>query len=92
MRQGRKILFLLFLSLGISVISCLKSDKPGIPEDILELLHRSGIFKPGLMTVILQYQAPEDSLELEASYFILRNLENNYTIHHSLVDSSDDRY
>ncbi len=89
MRQGRKILFLLFLSLGISVISCLKSDKPGIPEDILEVLHRSGIFKPGLMTIILQYQTPEDSLKLEATYFILRNLENNYTIHHSLVDSSD---
>ena len=75
--------------LGLGVISCLKSDKPGIPNDVIDVLNRSGIFKPGLMTIILEFQAPEDSLKLEAAYYILRNLENNYTIQHTLVDSSD---
>ena len=75
--------------LGITVISCLKSDRPGIPDDVVGVLNRSGIFKPGLMTIILEFQAPEDSLKLEAAYYILRNLENNYTIQHALVDSSD---
>lgn len=75
--------------LGLGVVSCLKSNKPGIPDDVVEVLHRSGIFKPGLMTIILEFQAPEDSLKLEAAYYILRNLENNYTIQHTLADSSD---
>lgn len=83
------IFVLLVFILSIVGSSCLKSKKPGIPDKVLETLGRSNIHKPGYMRMILSFQAPEDSLKLQAAYFILNNLENNYSISHSLVDSLD---
>ncbi len=72
-----------------STYSCLKSKKPGIPDNIIETLNQSGIYKPGYMKCILTFQSPDDSLKLKALYYLIGNLQTNYSITHTLVDSSD---
>ena len=85
----KNIIITLFVIISLISHSCLKSKKPGIPEDILEILNESGIHKPGLMRVILAFQKPEDSLKLKSAYYLIENLKSNYTIRRSLVDSLD---
>jgi hypothetical protein len=86
----RNITFVfIYILLAVTFISCLKNDSEGIPDNVLEVLNQSGKKKPGLMKVILEFQKPEDSIKLEAAYFIIRNLEKNYSIEYSLVDSND---
>jgi len=80
---------LLLIILAIICNSCLKSKKPGIPNEIQDVLNQSGIHKPGLMRVILTFQKPEDSLKLKSAYYLIENLDNNYSIQQSLVDSLD---
>ncbi len=43
------------------------------------------------MRVILTFQRPKDSLKLQAAYFIIQNLENNYSIKRSLTDSLNNK-
>jgi len=69
--------------------SCLKSKKPGFPPEIIEILNNSDIHKPGYLRILLTYRLPEDSLKLKSAYFILKNLESNYSVIQSLADTSD---
>ena len=69
--------------------SCLKSKKPGIPKEVLSTLNNSDLRKPDLLKVILAFQNPEDSLKLKSAYFLIQNLENNYSFIMSLSDSSE---
>ena len=80
---------ILTLLLVIVCNSCLKSKKPGIPDEVITTLNESGIRKPDLLKVILAFQQPEDSLKLQSAYFLIQNLDNNYSIKMSLYDSSD---
>ena len=75
--------------LALMVVSCLKKKAPGIPTEVQKSLNKSSICKPDLMKVILAFNRPEDSLKLQAAYFLIKNLENNYTLRMSLRDSSD---
>ncbi len=88
MRLSVNFLVIITILFAIGGNSCLKSKKEGIPEDVIVVLNNSGIYKPSLMKVILEFQKPADSLKLQAAYFIIRNLEHNYTIERILVDSS----
>lgn len=78
----------MLLLLAIIVGGCLKNKTPGIPPEVQQSLNKSGIHKPDLMKVLLEFNQPEDSLKLQAAYFLITNLENNYTIRMSLSDSS----
>ncbi len=89
MRFLSKILFLVFVIISVFLISCLKSKKPGIPAKTQEILNNSSIFKPGLMSVILEFQKPKDSIKLNSAYFLIENLDINYTIKQSLYDTLD---
>jgi hypothetical protein len=71
--------------------SCLKSKRPGIPLEIIEVLNKSGIYKPTLMKVILEFQKPDDSLKLKSAYYLISNLDNNYSIKRNLVNSSNSK-
>lgn len=45
--------------------------------------------KPGYMRLILNYKTPEDSLKLLAAYYLLNNLDNNYSVIRFLTDSAE---
>lgn len=66
----------------------MKNKKPGIPKDVQESLSMSGIRKPDLMKVILEFNKPEDSIKLHAAYSLIINLENNYSIRILMCDSN----
>lgn len=78
----------MLLLLAIIIGSCLKNKTPGVPSEVQQSLHKSGIRKPDLMKVLLAFNQPEDSLKLHAAYFLIKNLGSNYTHRMSLCDSS----
>lgn len=86
---SKHILTFLFATLLIIIGSCLKSKRPGIPLEVQQSLNNAGIHKPDLMKLLLTFQQPEDSLKLKSAYFLIQNLEHNYTIKMSLSDSSE---
>jgi len=69
---------------------CLKSKKAGIPSEVLTALNNSGINKPHILKVILKFQKPEDSLKLQSAYYLIQNLETNYSLKISLKNSNDE--
>lgn len=85
----KHILTILFAALLIIFSGCLKSKRPGIPDEVQQSLNNAGIRKPGLMKVLLTYQQHQDSLKLKSAYYLIQNLENNYTIKMSLRDTSE---
>ena len=89
MSKQKHSFFILAILLVIISNSCLKSKKTGIPDEVIKTLNESGIRKPDLLKVILAFQQPEDSLKLRSAYFLIQNLDNNYSIKMSLYDSSD---
>ena len=81
--------FLVFLTLFLLFgESCLKSKRPGIPEDVVDVLDMSGIHKPQLTKFILKCMQSDDSLKMDAAFFLISNLHRNYTPYYSLTDSS----
>jgi len=81
----------IFLLLSASTIivfqSCLKSDKPGIPPEVVEVIQQTGFNRIELTKTIGNYLKPEDSLKLNASYFLISNMPRQYSIDFSLKDS-----
>lgn len=90
------LIFSLFLVLLLIVLlgsqSCLKSKRPGIPPEVVEVLNLSGIYKPQLTRFILECMQTEDSLKIDAGFFLLANLHRNYTAYYKLVDSTGNTY
>ena len=71
---------------------CLKSTRPGIPESVRETIASSGINGPELMKAIVHYSTPEDSSKLKALYWLIANMDGNYTVHYSIQDSLRRQY
>lgn len=84
-------LVLLFMGLLVSQ-SCLKSKRPGIPPEVVEVLNLSGIHKPQLNRFILECMQSCDSLKMNAGFFLVSNLHRNYTAYYKLVDSIGNSY
>lgn len=71
----------------LSIQACLKSKRPGLPEDVVSVISISGLNKPQINRFILESMESEDSLKLQASYFIVRNLPSNYAAFYNRKDS-----
>lgn len=85
--------FLVLLVMGLLVSqSCLKSKRPGIPPEVVEVLNISGIHKPQLNRFILECMQTKDSLKIDAGFFLISNLHRNYTAYYKLIDSLGNSY
>lgn len=82
-------LFFWFFLISFIFSGCLKSKKPGIPNETLEVLSNAGPKKPDLMKVLLAFDDSDDSIKLNFAYFLINNLYTNYSISRSPVDSSN---
>lgn len=71
---------------------CLKSTHPGIPETVRKTIASSGLNGPELMKAIVQYSYPADSIKLKALYWLIANMEGNYTVQYSVQDSVGHHY
>lgn len=65
----------LFLVL-VTLFSC----KPKLPNDIGEILKRNHTNSKELIKIIKHYQKANDSLRLEATYFLIRNMEGHVSV------------
>ncbi|NOY51788.1 MAG: hypothetical protein GXO88_14645 [Chlorobi bacterium] len=84
------VICLVFIVLYFS--SCLKSKRPGIPKDVISVLDIAGINKPQLTKFILNCMEADDSLKLDACYYLLSYSNKNYTSFYSLKDSLGNTY
>lgn len=80
---------LMLLGIGFLLMNwqCLKSKKPGIPLDVVRVIANADLNKPELMNAIGEYMAPEDSLKLKSMYWLIANMDGNYTVFYSVRDS-----
>lgn len=81
--------FLLLILLGSFSQSCLKSKKPGIPLDVVEIIQNTGFNRVELTKTIAKYFESGDSLKLESAYFLIRNMERQYSVEYQLTDSNE---
>jgi hypothetical protein len=77
---------------GVFLSSCLKSKRPGIPKEVIEVLDIAGINKPQLTKFILNCMEADDSLKLDACYYLLSYSHRNYTSFYSLKDTLANTY
>jgi hypothetical protein len=82
----------LTIVISVNTQSCLKSKRPGLPPKVVEVLNNSGIHKPKINKFILRNMQSKDSLKLDAAYFIIENLNRNYSAFYKLTDSLENEY
>jgi hypothetical protein len=94
MTRNLKRLGLIFIGFGLLLLNwqCLKSNKAGIPMDVVKVIAKADLNKPELMNAIGEYLAPEDSLKLKAMYWLIANMDGNYTVYYSVQDSLGRHY
>ncbi len=94
MTRSIKRVGLIFIGLGLLLLNwqCLKSKKAGIPIAVVKVIAKADLNKPELMNAIGEYLAPEDSLKLKAMYWLIANMDGNYTVYYSVQDSLGKHY
>ncbi len=91
-RNSKIFIIVISLIIILSFQACLKSKRPGLPEDVVSVIGVSGLNKPQINRFILKSMESGDSLKLQACYFIVSNLTSNYSAFYNLKDSADNIY
>lgn len=90
MRFLQKIL--IFIILVLIVTACNKQVRlDDVPADVLSALEQAGDNRPELEKAIAHFQNGDDSLKLEALYFLLANMENHYSADYYWKDRTGER-
>ncbi len=76
----------LLLLLVLFLLSCQRGTR--VPENVEKVLAKAGRNRVELEKVIRHYSNPEDSLKLQAAYFLIGNMEQQYYSHFIVVDSN----
>ncbi len=61
----------------------------GYPENVTKVLNSAGENRVELETVIEHYKSGDDSLKLEAAYFLIGNMESHSFVNYALVDTNE---
>lgn len=72
----KRILLYSFL-LAIIFISCRNGNYPTVPESVRICMEKSGINKIQFVEAIAKYSNPEDSLRLQALYYLIENMRGH---------------
>ncbi len=89
-RKG--ILLFFFSTLVMLSWQCMKSTKPGIPADVLQVIQRAGLNKPELVKAIGRYVKDKDSLKRKALFCLMAQMDRNYTVYYSVQDTLGNHY
>ncbi len=81
-----------FLFFALMNWHCLKSKRPGIPEEVRKTLDMAGLNKISLLSAIGHYVENGDSLKLRALYWLIANMKANYTVRYHVQDSLGHRF
>lgn len=72
-----------------SFYSCLKSKKEKLPKNVVETISQSAALnRVALNRTIVEY-LDNDTLKLQAAYYLISNLLHQYWVDHCVVDSAD---
>ena len=89
-----RIAILLFFSSTLVMFSwqCLKSTRPGIPSDVLQVIQDAGLNKPELVKAIGRYVGDKDSLKRKALFCLMAQMDRNYSVYYSVQDTLENHY
>ncbi len=89
----RKVVLLFFVSALVMLSwQCMKSEKPGIPADVLQVIDQAGLNKPELVKAIGRYVKDKDSLQRKALFCLMAQMNNNYSVYYSVQDTLGNHY
>ncbi|MDP3462648.1 MAG: transglutaminase domain-containing protein [Bacteroidales bacterium] len=79
---------LLIVILLIST-SCLKSDKPGLPEEVIRTYSETGFNRIEFTKTIGKFiDDAGDSIQLQAAYFLIAKMRSHYMVTYDVTDTS----
>ena len=80
------------VSMLVMLGSCLKSTKPGLPDEVVQAINETGFNRIQLTKTISNFLDPADSLQREAAYFLIGNMQRQYSLDYKLTDSLDNEF
>ncbi len=86
-RQLNKRIFkgIAAFTMPLLLYGCLKSPGPLLPAKVVEVIRKTAVNRTELVKAIGHYNQT-DSLKLQASYFLIGNMLNQYSVEYQLVD------
>lgn len=72
--------------------ACLKSKKPGLPPEVVHTIQSTGFNRVELVKAIAPYIESTDSLKLQAIYFLLTHMIDQYAVEYEISDSAGNIY
>lgn len=73
---------------GLLVISCLKSNHPGLPPEVVKSISETGHNRIELTKAIARFVDHSDSLRLNAVFFLVANIGAHYGVSYRLEDTT----
>lgn len=79
---------LAFSAAAVFMQSCLKSDEPGLPAEVVRVLQVTGHNRVELIKALAKYIESEDTTARNALFFLIGNMERHYSVEYELTDSA----
>lgn len=83
-----KYLILLAVAAPLLFLSCLKSNEPGLPLEVVRVIQQTGHNKVEILKALAHYVESEDTAGRNALYFLISNMEKQYAVAYTLMDSA----
>ncbi|MGE4541877.1 MAG: hypothetical protein AB7D35_11500, partial [Bacteroidales bacterium] len=84
------LLTIIVLSIvGLFNQSCLKSERPGIPAEVVQSISETGFNRVELTKTIAEYIDQDDSLYLQSAYYLIKHLPHQYAVEYKITDNND---
>ncbi|MBZ0242214.1 MAG: hypothetical protein K8F24_03270, partial [Bacteroidales bacterium] len=77
------------LSLLMLAQSCLKSDNPGLPPDVVDAIAQTGHNRVELTKTIGHFIDADDSIYLQSAYFLIANIPHQYAVDYTIKNEKD---
>ncbi len=86
--RGRHISIIVFLAILLSVLYIACAEKPPYPADVMEALKAAGDNKTELEKTLTHYASGDDSLKLQAAFYLIANMEGHSYVTYVLQDTA----
>lgn len=77
-----------YFPLMVLFSACLKSTEPGLPPEVVKVFEKTGFNRIEFTKTIGHYLDGSDSLKLKAAYFLIANLDRQYTVSYDIKDTA----
>lgn len=81
--------FLFVVMLSLLLQSCLKSKRPALPANVVNVISETGINRIELNKTIGHFIDKQDSIFLHSAYFLIQHLPHHYAVTYNLTDNRD---